>query len=711
MVLTFGLLVVCMGLMPTHVYGDGDCDGNIKKPACCCVGWPLYRCDSDIWPTVNIYGAVIYGHGYKHNAKIMETHVEEFKDYTKQEEQRKRVKEKTGSIQTTLTAFPKSGDSYRPGEPRYNLILRETALLIAETTAPFSYVEQKRFRKYSKTLDPRCPNIGRKRLMTEMNGVWSDIRAKMQSELDGAGLIALSTDIWTKKGMTESFLGLNAHYVDAATRETRSCTLACRSFPSPHTAEKVYVLVKEILDEWKISPDRIIAILTDNGSNMVCAFKNFISAKLTIRDEEEFPSEETDEMYMLSTSDPLLDDAAVDNDSQQFLDFEDNEDRLYTDYNRHPCFIHTLQLVVRIFEKAVEVKPLMKKVRFLVSAFNKSANATTALIRTGKRKLICDVSTRWNSTLLMVRRLLELKDCVRKVIVDANLKVSDLSPLEWKILEGVDLLLGKFDTITDKMSSEKSATIHMILPYVKEINYHLENQSALDVYLDLNSYGAELVFAEVVAKMKEQMAARFAYVVDAADSKYKAIYLAANFLHVWFKDYLTVQEIKAARDELTRLFLVRQKACPNTAEESLAVTTSAETEISSAPLKKTKICELSYLTGITPRCAPNVAESLSGTALLSKELDTYCSVSASSDINHEYDPRMYWMQNGALFPLLSLLALDILAIGSSTADVERLFSAAGHTSSGRRNRVSGSRLEMQVFVKKNMRYIESLSDE
>ena len=49
-------------------------------------------------------------------------------------------------------------------------------------------------------------------------------------------------------------------------------TLAVKKMPSPHTADVLQV-VQEVLSEWDILPWRVQAILTDNTSNMVAAFK------------------------------------------------------------------------------------------------------------------------------------------------------------------------------------------------------------------------------------------------------------------------------------------------------------------------------------------------------------------------------------------------------------------------------------------------------
>ena len=87
--------------------------------------------------------------------------------------------------------------------------------------------------------------------------------------------------------MTESFLGVTARMFDPSTKSTSSLTLACRSFPTPHTAKRVYECINTILREWEIPKAKISAIVTDNGSNMVAAFKR-ISFDSVLDEESDF---------------------------------------------------------------------------------------------------------------------------------------------------------------------------------------------------------------------------------------------------------------------------------------------------------------------------------------------------------------------------------------------------------------------------------------
>ena len=57
------------------------------------------------------------------------------------------------------------------------------------------------------------------------------------------------------------------------------------------------------------------------------------------------------------------------------------------------------------------------------------------------------------------------------------------------------------------------------------------------------------------------------------------------------------------------------------------------------------------------------------------------------------------------YPLLSVIAVDLLIVPGSSAPVERTFSTAGDTASGKRNRLMDKNLEREVLIRKNKVYL------
>ena len=94
-----------------------------------------------------------------------------------------------------------------------------------------------------------------------------DMRATIGTRLQDARKVSICTDIWSKKGMSSSCLGITAHFFSQKDHLRHRVTLAVRRMPSPHTARNICAVVQEVLSEWEIPPSKVTAILTDNGSN------------------------------------------------------------------------------------------------------------------------------------------------------------------------------------------------------------------------------------------------------------------------------------------------------------------------------------------------------------------------------------------------------------------------------------------------------------
>ncbi len=73
------------------------------------------------------------------------------------------------------------------------------------------------------------------------------------------------------------------------------------------------------------------------------------------------------------------------------------------------------------------------------------------------------------------------------------------------------------------------------------------------------------------------------------------------------------------------------------------------------------------------------------------EIDRY--FDSSEPLAEEADPFDYWLTNRGSYSMLSSMAMDMLSIPGSSAPVERVFSTAGESTLGRRNRLSEHNLE------------------
>ncbi|KAJ8930642.1 hypothetical protein NQ314_016557 [Rhamnusium bicolor] len=83
-------------------------------------------------------------------------------------------------------------------------------------------------------------------------------------------------------------------------------------------------------------------------------------------------------------------------------------------------------------------------------------------------KLKQDVSTRWNSSLLMIERMVSLPNCPQS-----------LNNEEWSILEDCALLLKPFELITAELSADSYVTVSIVIPLMRALQTHVSQQKCI----------------------------------------------------------------------------------------------------------------------------------------------------------------------------------------------------------------------------------------
>jgi len=130
-------------------------------------------------------------------------------------------------------------------------------------------------------------------------------------------------------------------------------------------------MVDHVLTEWDIEPSKIIASLTDNGSNMVAAFRKKVEANVCGQEgEDEEEEEEVIEEDSKATVDETLD-----------FDCQEMSHQIaFGSLNHVSCFAHSLQLVVNKFSGITAFQPILKRTHTVQRKVNASVRATERLI-------------------------------------------------------------------------------------------------------------------------------------------------------------------------------------------------------------------------------------------------------------------------------------------------------------------------------------------
>ncbi|CAD6205972.1 GSCOCG00012682001-RA-CDS [Cotesia congregata] len=69
------------------------------------------------------------------------------------------------------------------------------------------------------------------------------------------------------------FIGMTVHWIDENTFVRKSYAIACQRFPGSHTHDRVAKMIEEIHQSFGINRDKVVATVTDNGSNFIKAFR------------------------------------------------------------------------------------------------------------------------------------------------------------------------------------------------------------------------------------------------------------------------------------------------------------------------------------------------------------------------------------------------------------------------------------------------------
>ena len=86
------------------------------------------------------------------------------------------------------------------------------AIFVCGTNVVNSIVENSIFQSLLEALDPRYPIPGQALIGKEIDKVMLDVKEKIASFLSQSHKVSLRADIWTKKGMSSSYLGITAHF-------------------------------------------------------------------------------------------------------------------------------------------------------------------------------------------------------------------------------------------------------------------------------------------------------------------------------------------------------------------------------------------------------------------------------------------------------------------------------------------------------------------
>ena len=391
-----------------------------------------------------------------------------------------------------------------------------------------------------------------------------------------------------------------------------------------HTAEHLGAALSNCFEEWGLL-GKVVVMVTDNGANIKKAVKDCL-----------------------------------------FLE-------------HHPCVAHTLNLCVNDgLKKLADIREVIEQSRKIVNFFKNSVLASDKLeqnqINAGLKplKLKKDVVTRWNSQLIMFRRLIEVRASLTKTLTDLNKTFLQLTEHEWNILGDAVQILDPFELITKELSGEKFVTASLIIPLIEGLSFAIKSSMPKT---DVGRSLKKLYEDDIIPQ-------RFVFIYE------KSYLLMATALDPRFK-------LKGIESELHKV-LARQYLM-NELDAILHNDQSEDSASSSGPATATPSTSSIWQRFENVRNQHNTNASLNETA--ERILDNYFELHLE---DRKVDPILWWQQKSLAMPHLFKLSKKVLMIPATSVPSERIFSKAGLLCNDRRNRLTPKHVNEILFLNLNL---------
>lgn len=353
--------------------------------------------------------------------------------------------------------------------------------------------------------------------------------------------------------------------------------------------------------------------------------------------------------------------------------------------NRVACIAHCLHNSVNgALDKAQHLGALVDKCHDLAKFFHCSPKMASTLEDQQHQVdstvpsvvVVMDVVTRWNSTLLMVRRLLRLRIAIEMVFEDllqsdkqARKKLKPLMLVEsdWDIVEEVVNVLRLMETMTLVFSSASKGLAASLYPWVASVRDELAGFK---------------VQSDMVAKFRQELRRELKERFHLTD-----LIQTASVFHPTFNTLLS------AFDQ-NRFLLIRQRLqqeFDNLTKPGINPTQhSQQAQTSNNPGQD----EDSAIHRFLKRQRIALGEAASEDTRQNDEIERYFSRPMAANV---VEPLEWWRLNNTKYPVMAILARKYLAIPASSVASERMFSFAGGVCTDKRNRLSDDAVSDIVF--------------
>ena len=502
--------------------------------------------------------------------------------------------------------------SYDPDVSR-SLLMR----MISLHEIPFLFTEYDGFRSFVASLNPLFKVPCRTTVRNGCIKAFHEKKVALKETLKNAGCrFSLTTDMWTSN-QTLGYIVVTCHFIDMDWRLQKRI-IKFIDVKTPHTGNELLNNIQNCIQDWSIE-DKLFAITLDNaaanGTMMDLLKHNLVDKKL-------IPAEGK-----------LL---------------------------HHRCAGHVINLIVKDGLKVVEsvVENIRESVKYIRSSQSRKQMFKEIIAAEGitcKKKPGLDITTRWNSTLLMLKTALKYKVAFEKLKSEDQKYTYAPSEEEWEKAEVLCRLLKVFKDATDVISGTKYPTSNLY--------FHLMWKIKLALQQEYSGKIAEIVTVLEAMRSKFNKYWNKSYIVLCVpvvfDPRFKL-----KFIDFLFKESFpkkAKQRFERVESLVRQLFqsYSSQGKESNAAEQGAAQ--SAEQAVPSMKNDPWAVWDRQLSSDLQSQ--------------MTTELDRYLEENPIPR-SQEFDILKWWMGNATKYPILACIARDLLAIPASSVAAESAFSTS-----------------------------------
>lgn len=625
------------------------------------------------------------------------------------------------------------------------------ATWIGESLRPFSLVEDKGFRRFVKWLvevQAYFRDVSRRSICRRMKQVCKlmdrKIRQMIHNELEQ---FCCTSDIWTNRSM-DSYIALTLHGLTEDFRKI-DVVLAVEYIPERHTGEHIKNRLDGIFQKWGLLKCQLTLLVRDNGSDIKKACKLwgcidlgcvahglhlivgplfFVKSKKEEKQVPENESDDEDEEEKVQEKEPE-DEEVLPNGT------DDNKEGVGEDDD--DCDYDEAELEEELKALEEEQQTILKEITELVQLFRtmskycrKSTVAKDKLkeflnsLEIMYKTLELDVRTRWNSTIQMLKKILELRRGVdllsqyskskegKKQFRNKNLP--SFTDYHYCTIAGIVLLLRYFEIAVKMLSGETNASFVTALPMLQKVRTYLSNDRFFyetnDKYVAQfrSQYGnlSTIEFDGIVSNLdiiRELM-------LDKFDERFESI-CTPELIWTSALDPRWSNLKHLIQDE-------RDKAISTLVNKVSLILREKRGGIGWLAMNKSlddseREDEDEFLCGIgnnsqstTSLQSPQYTSLPSLDPVAEAREEVYQYMAATRDLTYrDTKPLTWWRDNRSYYPNIAVLARRWLAAPATSVPSERTFSTCGIANQPIRNRLSPEYLEYQVKMNKNRKLV------